>query len=89
MNERTRLEQAAIAAHEAGMTWPEFWEVHRHTVGKIEPHDRQRFHRLVARLTALVAAGDLDGQPIDGGYSGPCACELDGQAASNPAAAEK
>ena len=61
MNERTRLERAAIRAHTAGMTWAEFWETHRHTVGQIEPHDRRRFYRLVRRLTALVAAGDAAG----------------------------
>ena len=55
------LEAAAVAAHRAGDTWDTFWRQYGPHAITIEPHDRHRFQRLLRRLTALVAAGDLDG----------------------------
>jgi len=52
------LERAAIDAHAAGMTWRDFWQTVASDVVAAEPHDVRRFHRLVPRLTALMAAGD-------------------------------
>ena len=62
MNDRTRLEQAAIDAHDRGDTWAEWWEQHRHAVGRIEPYDNRAYRRLVNRLLMLVVSGDTDGQ---------------------------
>ncbi len=60
-----QLEQLAIDAHSRGVSWCEFWDTHRHAIALCEPFDRGRFHRLVRRLTALVAAGNLDGaEPV-------------------------
>jgi hypothetical protein len=57
MRTLTYLAQAAIDAHRGGLSWTEWWEVHRHTVGQIEPHDRQRYQRLLRRLTAVSRIG--------------------------------
>ena len=66
MNRLTKLEQLAIRAHRASTSWSEFWEIHRHTVGMLEPHDRRAYHRVVRRLSHLVTCGDLDGErPLD------------------------
>ncbi len=77
MNGLTKLEQSAVQAHAAGMPWAEFWELHRHAVGAIQPWDNAAYRRIVARLTALVAAGDLDGQPIADSWPRPEPWELD------------
>ena len=43
-----------------------------------EPFDRGRFHRLVRRLTAPVAAGNTDGVvPVPNGWSEPMPWETD------------
>jgi hypothetical protein len=55
------LERLALAAHQAGATWDTFWEKHGAEVCRAEPHDRQRFARLVRRLVDLVGAGDAAG----------------------------
>jgi len=60
-----QLEAAAVAAHTEGTDWTAFWDRYRHAIALCEPFDRGRFHRLVRRLTALVAAGNLDGaEPV-------------------------
>ncbi|MEI8371866.1 MAG: hypothetical protein WCJ35_03420 [Planctomycetota bacterium] len=70
MNQKT-LELAALAAHRTGTSWCDFWDVHRHAIAQAEPWDRSRFHKLVRRLTALVAAGDLGGdRPLDNPFCG-------------------
>ncbi len=75
---RQALEPAALAAHADGMTWAEFWPSVAGDVAAAEPYDRRRFHALVRRLTALVAAGDLDGAvPPQDGYGRPMDWELD------------
>ena len=60
--ERTRLEQAAIAAHRAGLSWAEFWPTVAADVAQAEPWDLSRRSQLVRRLSLLVTAGDLDGE---------------------------
>ena len=57
----TQLERTAIDAHQAGMTWGQFWDQHGAAICAAEPHDRQRFTRLVRRLLALLTSGNLDG----------------------------
>jgi hypothetical protein len=62
------LESAALRAHRRGIGWTDFWQEHGAAVCQAEPHNRQRFQRLVRRLLALVSSGDLDGQqPIPQG----------------------
>ena len=67
MKELTRLERTAVDAHKAGTPWSEFWEIHRHTVGQIEPWDNAAYRRIVARLSHIVTCGDCDGygRPLD------------------------
>jgi len=66
MNVIRTLECAAIQAHRAGLSWGDFWTANADAIRQAEPHNRQRFQRLVRRLLALVASGDCDGQePID------------------------
>jgi hypothetical protein len=75
---RQELEHAAVEGHAAGDTWDAYWRRYGPHVIALEPHDRRRFHRLVGRLTALVAAGDLDGVvPVGDGWPRPCPWELD------------
>ena len=84
---RQALEAAALAAHADGMTWAEFWPSVAGDVAAAEPSDRQRYRRLVARLTALVAAGDVDGTiPPQDGYGRPMDWELDELATAATAA---
>ena len=61
MNATQTLERAALAAHRAGWKWNQFWDEHGGDVCRAEPHNRQRFQRLVRRLLSLVASGDTDG----------------------------
>ena len=71
------------------MTWAEFWPSVAGDVAAAEPWDRQRYRRLVARLTALVAAGDVDGTiPPQDGYGRPMDWELDDLATAATAAGE-
>jgi hypothetical protein len=67
--ERT-LERAALAAHQAGQTWADFWTEHGAAVCRAEPHSPQRFQRLVRRLLGLVVSGDTSGQPVSVGLLG-------------------
>ena len=60
MNIPTRLEQAAIAAHDRGETWPEFWNRHAADVAVLEL-DYYGRGETVHRLVGLVASGDTDG----------------------------
>lgn len=69
MYELTRLEHLAIDAHRRGETWREFWEVHRHVVGRIEPYDRVAYRRLVRRLSHLLTCGDADGMTVASDWS--------------------
>ncbi len=55
------LERAALDAYRHGDTWTMFWEQHGAEVCRAEPHDRQRFVRLVRRLLALLVSGNDDG----------------------------
>ena len=74
---RQQLETAAIDAHQAGMTWAEFWQTIAPSVAEAEPCDRQAYKGLVARLTALVTADDLDGmEPIANAWPRPEPWEL-------------
>lgn len=67
---RQQLEQAAVRANANGDTWPTFWQAYGPHAVALEPHDRGRFHRLVRRLTTLVAAGDTDGErPLDNPFA--------------------
>lgn len=78
---RKQLEAAALHAHRDNSGWQAFWSQYGPHAVATEPHDRGRFHRLVRRLTAIVAAGDVDDQrPVDAGYGQPFDFELDGQA---------
>jgi hypothetical protein len=62
------LEDAAVAAHEAGTTWTEFWELHRRSASELFGDDHDGYQRFARRLLSLVAAGDLDGHvPIGEG----------------------
>jgi hypothetical protein len=56
------LERHAIAAHARGERWATFWQAHGEQVRQCEPYNRQRYHRLVRRLLALLTSGDTDGQ---------------------------
>ena len=58
---RAELEAVAVAAHRAGQDWGTFWRHYGPHAIALEPHDRHRFKQLLRRLTALVAAGDIDG----------------------------
>ena len=72
MNERTRLEQAAVDAHEAGDTWNQFWPTVAADVSALHLWDNAAYRRVVRRLVALVAAGDVDGgEPVPNGWSEP------------------
>jgi hypothetical protein len=55
------LERAALVAHQAGLPWSDFWQEHGAAVCRAEPHNRQRFQRLVRMLLHLVASGDPSG----------------------------
>lgn len=77
MMTRERLERLAIEAHEAGTTWVEFWPTVAGAVAASGPNDYFARGRLVHRLVGLVAAGDLDGRPIDSGYGRPLDFELE------------
>ena len=61
MNTIKQLERSAIRAHARGVGWNDFWQEHGAKVCRAEPHDRQRFGRLVRRLLALLTSGNLDG----------------------------
>ena len=68
MNAIRTLERHARACHARGIGWNDFWEQHGAEVCQAEPHNRQRFGRLVRRLLSLVTSGDCDGQtPIPTG----------------------
>lgn len=56
-----QLERSAIRAYARGVGWSEFWAEHGGAVCRAEPHNRQRFQRLVRRLLALLTSGDCDG----------------------------
>jgi hypothetical protein len=58
----TPLEQQALAAHEQGTGWNDFWQEHGNEVREAEPFCRERFRRLVQRLAHLVATGDGSGR---------------------------
>ena len=74
---RQDLEAAALAAHAAGTTWPEFWPSVASAVAAAEPWDNAAYRRLVARLGHLVTCGDMAGiQPIDTGWERPAEWEL-------------
>ena len=76
-----QLEAAAVQAHGRGDDWNTYWRQHGQHVATVAAHDRRRFHALVRRLTALVAAGDLDGAvPLQDGYGRPMDWELDTEA---------
>jgi hypothetical protein len=66
MNAIRPLERAAVDCHRAGTGWTNFWAEHGAAVCQAEPHNRQRFGRLVRRLLALVVAGDVDGMEPPG-----------------------
>ncbi len=90
MNERTRLERAAIDARAVGTTWAEFWPTVAADVAKAEPHDARRYHRFVGRLIGLVAAGDVDGaMPVGDGWPRPCAWELEDRGRQQPSRGRK
>jgi hypothetical protein len=55
------LERQALAAHQDGQTWATFWEQHGAAVCRAEPHNRQRFGRLVRRLLHLLTSGEESG----------------------------
>ena len=75
---RQELYRAAIDAHANNVAWDAFWRDYGPHAIAIEPWDRKAFHKLIRRLTTLVAAGDLDGtEPIDAGFNVPLAWELD------------
>ena len=61
MNERTRLEQAAVDAHDRGDDWATFWQSHAADVAALglDYFARGQF---VHRLVGLVVSGDADGQ---------------------------
>jgi hypothetical protein len=75
-----QLERRAVAAHRAGDTWNQFWERHGAEVCAAEPHNHQRFGRLVRCLLPLVASGDTDGMTAVGD-DGTIAWEIDDNAA--------
>jgi hypothetical protein len=78
MKQLSRLERLAVAAHQAGTTWPDFWRQHGHDVAAVHPDDYFARGRLVHRLIGLVASGDTDGQrPVDAGYGRPFDFELE------------
>jgi len=65
---RKQLETATIDAHAHVEARAQFCPAMAGDAAAAEPHDVRRFHRLVPRLTALVAAGNLDGQqPVGDG----------------------
>ena len=66
MNERTRLERAAIAGHAAGTSWSTFWTRHGAEVGQAEPWDNVAYRRLVNRLSHLLVCGNADGMTAAG-----------------------
>ena len=63
---RRQLEAAAIRGHQAGMMWPEFWDMHRHAIALAEPWNLTARAKLARRLSLLVTAGDLDGDQARG-----------------------
>jgi hypothetical protein len=78
MSTAKHLEREAIRAHAAGEPWATFWPTVAAQVAQAEPIDRSAYHRLVRRLVALLAAGDLDGaQPAGDGWPRPMPWEID------------
>jgi hypothetical protein len=61
MNEQTRLEQLAIAAHDRGDDWATFWSSVASDVAAMGL-DYYARGELIHKLVAIVAAGDCDGQ---------------------------
>ena len=62
MTAHEQLERLAIDAHTRGDTWTAWWPSVAEQVRAAEPWNRGRYRRLVGRLLALVASGDVDGQ---------------------------
>lgn len=62
MTNHQTLKRAAAEAHKLNWTWDRFWQLHADAIRRAEPYSRQRYHRLVQRLLALVVSGDNDGQ---------------------------
>ncbi len=74
---RQALERAALAAHERGDTWAEWFPTVAAEVSQAEP-DYYTRGKLIHKLVGLVASGDTDGQrPVDGGYGRPLDFELE------------
>jgi hypothetical protein len=68
MNAIQQLERRALDAYRAGQTWAQFWAEHAGAIGRAEPYDARRYHRLVRRLLALIVAGNEDGaEPMGDG----------------------
>ncbi len=63
---RRQLETAAIDAHQAGDDWATFWHRYGPHAIALEPHDRQRFRRLVRTLSHLLTCGDVAGMTAVG-----------------------
>ena len=73
-----QLEQAALDAHRAALSWRRFWPTIAAEVAEAEPHDARRYHRLVRKLVGFVSAGDTDGaEPVGDGWPRPCPWELE------------
>jgi hypothetical protein len=78
MSTTRALERRAFQAHAAGLSWSAWWPTVAADVAQAEPWNRTAYHRLVRRLVALVAAGDLDGaEPAGDGWPRPMPWEID------------
>ena len=55
---RQQLETAAIRAHQAGMTWGEYWQAHREQFDRLPAADRQPAIEIALQI---VATGETAG----------------------------
>jgi hypothetical protein len=85
MNERKRLEKAAIRAHAAGTSWADFWPTVAAEVSALEPWNNAAFNKIATRLLLLVVSGDWRSKATPAAAEGqPEPWERDDQALAVP-----
>ncbi|KKL99557.1 hypothetical protein LCGC14_1813220, partial [marine sediment metagenome] len=62
MRKIDKLRRAAIAAHTAGIGWPQFFRENYQAINNAEPYDVRRYRRLGSHLMHLCMTGDPSGE---------------------------